>query len=351
MKSSLLHVECVSFWHRLIHSRSAYYPATNLRRDSSRHFNRFRAACQSHMPTLTETAKPSPVPRPSASLVVVNSRNEVLLVHRNPQATSFGGVHVFPGGNFDTKQDSSLQMTAIRETFEESGLLIASSSDSSRLHDYVLDEARKSIHAQRTNFETFLTEHHLTADVSSLLPFTTWVTPQSAPRRFRAQFYVIFLPASSSTGFSSGDKSERVPTHDGGQEIMSARFLHPTTAIQAFREDKLSFMPPQYYILSTLCDILEGNENTILQRGKIEMLSRGAFGRMVINPVMLPERDAQGRQILAYEGDEARGGPKGRIHRALGIPGKSGFKGLVLMRNFDIFSEVATLVPGESTKL
>ena len=105
---------------------------------------------------------------------------------------------------------------------------------------------------------------------------------------------------------------------------MSVRFLHPTAAIQAFREDKFSFMPPQYYILSTLCDILEGNENTILQRGKIEMLSRGAFGHMVINPVMLPERDALGRQILAYEGDEARGGPKGRIHRALGIPGRSG---------------------------
>jgi 8-oxo-dGTP pyrophosphatase MutT (NUDIX family) len=93
---------------------------------------------------------------------------------------------VFPGGNFDAKQDSSLEMTAIRETFEESGLLIASSSDlssdSSGLEDYLLDEARKSIHAQLTNFETFLSEHHLTADVSSLLPFTTWVTPSSAPR-------------------------------------------------------------------------------------------------------------------------------------------------------------------------
>jgi len=33
-------------------------------------------------------------PRPSASLVVVNPRNEVLLVHRNPKATSFAGVHV-----------------------------------------------------------------------------------------------------------------------------------------------------------------------------------------------------------------------------------------------------------------
>lgn len=35
-----------------------------------------------------------PVPRPSASLVVVNERNEILLVHRNPEASSFGGMHV-----------------------------------------------------------------------------------------------------------------------------------------------------------------------------------------------------------------------------------------------------------------
>lgn len=34
------------------------------------------------------------VPRPSASLVIVNERNEILLVHRNPQARHFGGVHV-----------------------------------------------------------------------------------------------------------------------------------------------------------------------------------------------------------------------------------------------------------------
>lgn len=36
------------------------------------------------------------VPRPSASLVIINKRNEVLLVHRNPKASTFAGVHVSP---------------------------------------------------------------------------------------------------------------------------------------------------------------------------------------------------------------------------------------------------------------
>jgi hypothetical protein len=73
-------------------------------------------------------------------------------------------------------------MTAIRETFEESGLLFASMSDSVQLEGSVLDEARRSIHAQRTNFQAFLAEHNLTADMASLLPFTTWVTPTSVTR-------------------------------------------------------------------------------------------------------------------------------------------------------------------------
>lgn len=89
---------------------------------------------------------------------------------------------VFPGGNFDSKQDHSLAMTAIRETFEESGLLIASSSSSSPLDHAVLDEARHAIHSQKLMFETFLREQHLSADVISLLPFTEWITPITAPR-------------------------------------------------------------------------------------------------------------------------------------------------------------------------
>jgi hypothetical protein len=40
------------------------------------------------------TAAQPVIPRPSASLVVVNKNNEVLLVHRNPKSTAFAGAHV-----------------------------------------------------------------------------------------------------------------------------------------------------------------------------------------------------------------------------------------------------------------
>lgn len=83
-------------------------------------------------------------------------------------------------------------------------------------------------------------------------------------------------------------------------------------------------MPPQFYILTTLRDILQGQDNTLSQRETVRSLSRGAFGHMEIHPKVLPERDAEGRIILAYQGDEVYGGKQGRLHRALLTTGKGG---------------------------
>ncbi|KAH6873663.1 hypothetical protein BKA70DRAFT_1352377 [Coprinopsis sp. MPI-PUGE-AT-0042] len=244
-----------------------------------------------------------PIPRPSASLVIVNHRNEVLLVQRNPKATAFGGFHVFPGGNYDKKQDKLLAITAIRETFEESGLLLASSS-SPAPPESTLDEARFAIHQQQML---------LKPDVDSLLPFMKWITPVGPPKRFETQFFVTFLPQTSAiapSNFSSGEKQERLPTPDGGQE---------------------------FYILSTLSGVLRGTQNTKEQRSMVKELSNGDFGRMVINPVAKGQ-DEQGRTILTYEGDELRGGMPGEI---------------TLIRNFDIFTEIepAALASAARAKL
>ncbi|KAK1220409.1 hypothetical protein PQX77_016839 [Marasmius sp. AFHP31] len=284
------------------------------------------------------------VPRPSATLVVVNERNEVLLVQRNPHASAFAGVTVFPGGNYEKDQDESFEMTAIRETFEESGLLIATpkSRDGRLPTDSVLDEARHAIHSQKVLFRTFLDKHGLKADADSLMPFTQWITPVGAPRRFHARFYVTFLPSASTSGFTSGDKQARLPKPDGGQEVITARFIHPKDAISEFHTQKITFMPPQYYILDTLEKILQGNVNTSEQRAKVRELAYGKYGSMVINPRRLvgPE-EAPGAAVLTYEGDETRGGSPGRLHRAIIHARKGGItEKLVLQRNFDIFTEI-----------
>ncbi|KAJ8507494.1 hypothetical protein ONZ45_g10152 [Pleurotus djamor] len=290
----------------------------------------------------TKQAKPPALPRPSASVVVINERNEILLVQRNPQARHFGGVTVFPGGNYDKQEDSSLEITAIRETFEESGLLLARSASGTTPTDAILDEARFAIHSRKASFNTFLQKHNLEADVSALLPFTQWITPVGPPRRFHTQFYATFLPATSASGFSSGNKHERIPKPDGGQEVISARFIHPETALSENRVGKITFMPPQFYVITTLAGILRGSTNTAAQRELVRQLSQGMFGRMVINPRRMADPDEEGRAILTYEGDETRGGSKGRLHRALVKLDKAGIltHEIVLQRNFDVFTEI-----------
>ena len=89
------------------------------------------------------------------------------------------------------------------------------------------------------------------------------------------------------------------------------------TALAEARANTIALMPPQVYLLSTLADVLTGNENTPLQRERIRVLAEGAFGRMVMQPLAAPRKDEQGRTIFLYEGDEARGGAKGCLHRCI----------------------------------
>lgn len=134
--------------------------------------------------------------------------------------------------------------------------------------------------------------------------------------RFHTRFYVTFLPSLRASGFSDVTQ-HRMPTPDGGQEVVEARFVHPRDALAEHRAKKIALMPPQHYILTTLADLLVGREATPQQRGRVEQLSAGAFGRMVICPQAAGKKDANGRTALVFEGDEARGGPKGRLHRSL----------------------------------
>jgi hypothetical protein len=158
---------------------------------------------------------------------------------------------------------------------------------------------------------------------------------------------------------------------DGGQEVISARFLHPDDALEEFHSGKITFMPPQAYILTTLAGILQGRANTPAQRARVQELSAGMFGRMVINPRRLLVEDEEGRTILTYEGDETRGGSKGRLHRALVKVGQSGVSSLrnpsvpclinkaslqitseiKLQRNFDIFTQIEPQAFAVSSKL
>ena len=247
-------------------------------------------------------------------------------------------------------------MTAVRETFEETGILLATPGESGSILDAsVLLNARKAIHSRNDpyNFPAFMQEHNLTVQdaVEKLIPFSQWITPASAKARFHTHFFVAFLdelpstvPAisdasaavekeldpSSSTSIPQTTKPHRdvLPTDDGKVEVLETYFQHPDEILATFERGEINLMPPQFYLLTTLKELLDSSAESSLQasRNRFRDTAGRAFGARVFNPRFggtVGGEDGVKRSVLMYEGDEAYNGPPSvpegsrRWHRSL----------------------------------
>ena len=169
-------------------------------------------------------------------------------------------------------------MAAVRETFEECGILLAKSKKTGKLFTEVSDEereeCRKAIHSGKTKFGDLLEQWGAVPDTESLIPFTRWVTPPNVPKRFSTQMYIYFLPlgsvsptkkaAPTGTPPMSGleEEDELVipkPTHDGGIEHTAARFLPPNKWIDLARQNRIILFPPQFFLTLMLAPYLSAN--------------------------------------------------------------------------------------------
>lgn len=121
-----------------------------------------------------KTKREPAVPRPSASVLLVSPQNQFLLLQRVKQSSSFASAHVFPGGNVSTFHDGEVpgpespdrhvdsnvyRMAAIRETFEESGIILARNSGFGRLIEVPeaeREEGRRQVHSNKVKFESWL---------------------------------------------------------------------------------------------------------------------------------------------------------------------------------------------------
>ncbi|CZT51961.1 related to NUDIX family hydrolase [Rhynchosporium secalis] len=160
-------------------------------------------------------------PRPSASILLISPTNEILLLHRVRTSSSFPSAHVFPGGNLSASQDGDIpgaddaerhvdgrayRVGAIRECFEESGILLARKKDGEGLlevEEESRENGRKDVHANKVGFEDWVKEQGGVLDIDSLQPFTRWVTPTNLPKRFTTQMYIYFLPLPLTSSLSS----------------------------------------------------------------------------------------------------------------------------------------------------
>ena len=207
------------------------------------------------------------------STLVISARNQILLLRRVKDSTTFASAHVFPGGHI-SPQDGDLpplndvrrhedsepyRMGAIRECFEETGILLAKrrgSEELLELSDKDRDLGRHAVHDEKIPFKEWLNGCGGEADITSLIPFTRWLTPINVPRRrFSTQMYVYFLPLSS-PALSKADNT--VPTSDGGIENTEVHFKPVSEWLRLLKTNEVILFPPQFFLLSLIAPYLKG---------------------------------------------------------------------------------------------
>lgn len=214
----------------------------------------------------------------AATVVILRDRApvgagiEVFLVQRHGRSGFMGGAYVFPGGKLDeadfvgdrvalcdgldiaARRLSTLDepeavqyhVAAIRESFEESGLLLARNRDGHLVafdDDPVIvqrmNEARREVHGgERTLWSVIAREGwRLALDV--LVPFAHWVTPEVEPRRFDTRFFLTRAPAG------------QTPRHDATETVESV-WISPADALSAAASDTIVLPPPTWRTLADL---------------------------------------------------------------------------------------------------
>jgi glyoxylase-like metal-dependent hydrolase (beta-lactamase superfamily II)/8-oxo-dGTP pyrophosphatase MutT (NUDIX family) len=198
--------------------------------------------------------------RAAATVVVVRDGEggiEVLLSRRTQSNDQFSGAWVFPGGIVDAGDraahayciglddaSASAQLglesggldyfvAAVRECFEESGLLLA--ADGEGAGDLVqLDHAggellgawRGPLHRGERSLSAFCSEFGLRLAVDRLVYLSHWLTPFGRPKRFDTRFFIAALPPTQTAAFD-------------GTEMVEQVWLHPAEALLRSAEMKL----------------------------------------------------------------------------------------------------------------
>ncbi len=161
-----------------------------------------------------------------------------------------GGFHAFPGGKVHPS-DAALavgpgltgrHVAAVRELFEETGVLLARRPDGSfPAACDALDEARRELLADRVGFADVLARLGLRLRADDLMPAANLVTPAFAPVRFDTAFFVATLPP--------GQRAEVWPG-----ELTDGQWQSATGALDAWNAGQLLLSPPTVSLLEVLRD-------------------------------------------------------------------------------------------------
>jgi len=188
---------------------------------------------------------------------------EVFMLRRNLNSDFVGGAYVFPGGAVDPEDreadleplcrgrsdaDASRRLgiergglafwvAAIRESFEEAGVLLAYGPDGDivDLDDEVgverWAEHRTAVDTGARRLIEVCATEDLRLAVDGIHYFGHWITPEGAPRRYDTRFFLTAAPA------------RQTPLHDN-HEVIANEWLRPADGIARQESGELTMMPP-----------------------------------------------------------------------------------------------------------
>lgn len=250
-------------------------------------------------------ASQAPV-RASASVLMLRDGAaglEVFLLKRHGLSDVLGGAYVFPGGKVDEDDAllaahldapgpalhaaldepqldqlaaAALHVAALREAFEETGVLFAAGADAAKA-----DLAWQLLREGRA-FGEVLALMSLRLEASRLQPWSRWITPAVGGvirKRFDTRFFLAPMPAG------------QIARHDNHEATASA-WLAPREALRQYWERQIELAPPQIMSLAHLS-----------RHGSVA--DALAQARRRSPPLILPEPfEHEGVRIICYPGDE-----------------------------------------------
>ncbi len=193
-------------------------------------------------------------PIPSSTVMVIRDGVdglEIFMLVRNRQVDFASGALVFPGGKNDTQDGDAAWdvlapvsaqhpprpywVSALRETFEETGLLLAervgnneeiTAADAAR----ITKDAQLAIARGERTFADLIATEGLRLATNRLVPFAHWITPPTMPKRFDTHFFLAAAPAG------------QLAIHDGGETVESM-WITPRQAVADAAAGKRVLVP------------------------------------------------------------------------------------------------------------
>jgi 8-oxo-dGTP pyrophosphatase MutT (NUDIX family) len=217
-----------------------------------------------HARAFADGTKEPVEPRNAATVVLLrpgSSGPEVYLLRRQTSMAFAGGMCVFPGGGVDPRDFDhatawagptpadwasrlgtdeatarALVCAAVRETFEESGVLLAGDSADTVVADTTGEDwetDRAALEARELSFSEFLDRRGLVLRTDLLGVWAGWLTPVFEPRRYRTWFFVADLP-------------EGQRTRDVSSESDQVTWLSAMQAVDDVEQEQILMLPPTY---------------------------------------------------------------------------------------------------------